>query len=81
MTLRPTSIGGVKTIWWYVAVAEGDAAKVEGTQMSNEDYESQFLDADVAVERLSLDTQREVVKRALKVIHDGLEAWGNRTAG
>jgi hypothetical protein len=69
----------VKTIWWYVAVAEGDAAKVEGTQMESEDYESTFLDADVALQRLSLDTQRSVVSRALEVIHNGPNAWANRT--
>ncbi|KAF9243823.1 hypothetical protein BU15DRAFT_42645 [Melanogaster broomeanus] len=60
---------GTKIIWWYLAIATEDAKK-QGTQTDSEDFQSEFIEAGRAVERLTFQDDREIAGRALKLVLD-----------
>lgn len=68
VTIRDLGNSGIKIIWWYMAKVEEGAEKVEGSQMEGEHYESVFLDAKLAVGRLTFTSDRDVVKQALEIV-------------
>ena len=68
VTIRDLGNSGIKIIWWYMAKVEEGAEKVEGSQMEGEHYESVFLDAELAVGRLTFTSDRDVVKQALEIV-------------
>ena len=68
VTIRDLGDSGIKIIWWYIAQVEEGAQKVEGSQMEGEHFESVFMDAELAVGRLTFSSDRDVVKQALKIV-------------
>lgn len=65
ITIRDLGKGDIKIIFWFIAKAEDGASKVHGTQMATENFESTFVDAHEAVERLTFESDRDIVRRAL----------------
>jgi hypothetical protein len=59
---------GVKMTWWYISIIKGDGKKVEGTQMESENFESEFIDADEAVSRLTFKGDQAVAAQALTIV-------------
>ncbi|KAG8968941.1 hypothetical protein FRC03_005486 [Tulasnella sp. 419] len=55
-----------KIVWWFIAEVVGEHQK--GTQMPTEDFESVFLNADEAIIKLTRETDRDAVKRAVGLV-------------
>jgi 8-oxo-dGTP pyrophosphatase MutT (NUDIX family) len=70
ITVRDLGEKGLKVIWWYITLAE-EGEKVQGTQTESETFDSTFVDAASAVERLSFQGDRDVVKQALDIVNAG----------
>ncbi|KAF8147860.1 NUDIX hydrolase domain-like protein [Crassisporium funariophilum] len=68
ITIRDLGHTGVKFIWWYIALVESGIQKVEGSQMEDESFESVFLNSEVAMERLTFQSDRDIVKKALEIV-------------
>lgn len=68
VTIRDLGNSGIKIIWWYIAKVEEAAQRVEGSQMEGETFESVFVDAKLAVGRLTFASDRDVVKQALEIV-------------
>ncbi|KAH0838565.1 NUDIX hydrolase domain-like protein [Lanmaoa asiatica] len=68
MTVR--SLGearGTKIIWWYLTRAI-DETQFKGTQTETEDFQSEFITAEKAVEQLTFQDDREVASKALELV-------------
>ncbi|EDR15318.1 uncharacterized protein LACBIDRAFT_243804 [Laccaria bicolor S238N-H82] len=59
---------GTKIIWWYITKVIDDGMQVEGTLLDYETFESVWVDAGSAAERLTLEKEREVVQQALEIV-------------
>jgi hypothetical protein len=71
---------GVKCVFWYIARLALDVSptafssgqvqtqKVEGTQMAGESYESVWVPMHDAVERLTFEVDRDVVRKAVEIV-------------
>lgn len=68
ITIRDLGKDDIKIIFWFIAKAEDGVDKVHGTQMATEDYESTFMDAQKAVEKLTFEGDRDIVRRALALV-------------
>lgn len=68
VTVRQVGETGIKMIWWFITRVIGE--KMEGTQMESEAFDSHFVNADEAVERLTFTTDRDIVLQALVVVKD-----------
>lgn len=68
VTIRDLSRGGIKLIFWYVAKVKDGVEKVYGTQMENESYESIFVDAMVAAEKLTFENDRDIIRQAIALV-------------
>ncbi|KAF2002830.1 NUDIX domain-containing protein [Amniculicola lignicola CBS 123094] len=59
---------GVKLIWWYLAALDEDA---ESNRLPGEaEFEPSFLPFSEAIERLTYQSDREVVGRAVELVKD-----------
>lgn len=67
ITIRDRGAQGVKVISWYITFAKGEE-KAMGTQTESETFESSFVEANAAIERLTFQNDREVVEQALKIV-------------
>ncbi|KAL4801800.1 hypothetical protein BDV18DRAFT_164610 [Aspergillus unguis] len=66
LSVRPLS-GGVKIIWWYIAAL--DERVDSGVQSAGEEqFSSEFVPFDEALERLSYQGDREVLERAMELV-------------
>lgn len=68
VTIRDLGDSEIKMIWWYISKVEESAQKVEGSQMEDEHFESVFVDAKLAVEHLTFEDDRNVVRQALEIV-------------
>jgi len=68
ITIRDLGKDDIKIIFWFIAKAEDGVEKVHGTQMESEDFESTFMDAQEAVEKLTFECDRDIVRRALSLV-------------
>ncbi|KAJ7127099.1 NUDIX hydrolase domain-like protein [Mycena epipterygia] len=68
--VRDQGVRGIKMVWWYIARATG-ADKVLGTQTEWEAFDSKWVPADEAAERLTFQTDRDTVRQALQIVRDG----------
>jgi 8-oxo-dGTP pyrophosphatase MutT (NUDIX family) len=68
ITIRNLSKGDIKIIFWFIAQAEVGVDKVHGTQMATEAFDSIFVDAQEAAGRLTFESDREIVRRALALV-------------
>ncbi|KAJ5333745.1 NUDIX domain [Penicillium brevicompactum] len=65
VTTRQLGGSGVKIIWWYIAVLEGFV----GEPGSHEkEFSSRFFPLDEAVEMLSFENDRSVLRKAISII-------------
>jgi 8-oxo-dGTP pyrophosphatase MutT (NUDIX family) len=61
----------VKTIFWFITIADSDTKeKATGTQAEWEAFDSVFVPADEAEERLTFAHDREIVKKALQIARE-----------
>jgi len=64
VTLRQIGEKEMKFIWWYIA-----AVDVEKTVVPPEEkYDVVFLPFDDALERLTFETDREIVRKAIQIV-------------
>lgn len=64
--MRPGLDSNQKIIFWFVAIAEGSYE--EGTQMENEDFCVAFYTFEDALRKLTFETDRELVKKAVEIV-------------
>ncbi|KAG5635106.1 hypothetical protein H0H81_012435 [Sphagnurus paluster] len=67
ITMRDLGAKGTKIIWWYITLATGEQ-RVEGTQAEYEAFEPCFLEPQVAIEQLTFQKDREIVKKAWEIV-------------
>ncbi|KAF8206561.1 NUDIX hydrolase domain-like protein [Mycena galopus ATCC 62051] len=61
---------GIKIVWWYVARTTGEP-RVLGTQTAWEAFDPEWVDVDGAAGRLTFQSDRETVARAVELVRDG----------
>jgi 8-oxo-dGTP pyrophosphatase MutT (NUDIX family) len=67
MTIRQVAERNYKLIWWFVSEVVGE--KQEGTQTPSEKYfSSVWFDAEKALEKLTFDVDRDVVRQAITLV-------------
>jgi len=66
---------GTKMIWWYVTRAI-DTTRSEGTQTETEDFHSEFIAAEKAIEQLTFQDDRDIATKALSLVIDTEKARG-----
>jgi 8-oxo-dGTP pyrophosphatase MutT (NUDIX family) len=71
-TIKELANGGVKIIWWYVAVLNNEDERRGPGEM---EVEAEFFACREAVENLHFETDREVLRNAIQIIEStvGLE--------
>jgi 8-oxo-dGTP pyrophosphatase MutT (NUDIX family) len=57
----------IKTIWWYVAVLDGDARDYRG-RGEVELFQAEFFPYEEAVEKLHFEDDRNVLRRAIRLV-------------
>lgn len=62
-----------KFTFWFVARADvgaqdGEPVKHDGTQTDSENFDSVFLEPDAAVKRLTFESDRDVVRKAIELV-------------
>ena len=62
LSVRQMGMRNVKLIWWYIAVVDGDRGEVE------EQFEAEFVDYEVAMEKLTFQSDRDIVKMAVNIV-------------
>ena len=60
---------GTKIIWWYLTRAV-DETQSKGTQTETEDFHPEFITANMAVEQLTFQDDREIASKALRLVLD-----------
>lgn len=71
VTVRQLGDKGSKLIFWYICkVLDPGAEKIEGTQMESENFESHFLDAEEAIQRLTFEADREIGRAAYAIVKE-----------
>lgn len=78
MTIMDRGEEGGKLIMWYVTRLKDGAAKVDGTQMASENYESQFIEARRAISLLTLPQHRDLAQQALDLVLSSEAALGRK---
>jgi len=68
ITIRDLGKGATKIIFWFIAKAEDGVQKVDGTQMATENFDSMFVDAQEAAGRLTFESDRDIVRRAVALV-------------
>jgi len=68
VTIRNLSTGHIKIIFWYIAKVKDGVEKVYGTQMATENFESIFVDAQEAAGKLTFESDRGIVRKALALV-------------
>lgn len=66
--VRQLSETEVKLVWWYVAVADEGKAMGARTEFDTTRFEVLWLDYDAALEKLSFEHDRELVKKACQLL-------------
>jgi 8-oxo-dGTP pyrophosphatase MutT (NUDIX family) len=56
----------VKVVWYYVAQQSGE--KQLGTQMSTENYRSEFFEVEKACELVAFDGDKDIIRRAAEIV-------------
>lgn len=69
---RTTREGILKIIFWYVAAGDSAAAREEGTQQENEDFDTVWADFDSVASTLSFDEDRRTVEAAIAAVRRGV---------
>ena len=60
--------GDVKLVWWFVAAVEEEEAANGATKSGEERFEVQFCGYEEAVEELTFQLDRDMVRRAAKIV-------------
>ncbi|KAK2063422.1 NUDIX domain-containing protein [Colletotrichum caudatum] len=69
LTTRSLNGGaGVKLIWWYVAAVKGDNGTKQETEGGETQFEARFFSCDEAIEKLTFESDREVLRRAIGLV-------------
>jgi 8-oxo-dGTP pyrophosphatase MutT (NUDIX family) len=58
----------MKLIWWYIAALDGDWAEHRGT--GEADFDPQFFSVEEALEKLTYQTDREVLRKAVNLVEN-----------
>lgn len=60
---------GTKIIWWYLTrVIDEDETQSEGTQTETEDFRSEFITTEKAIDQLTFQDDREIASKALGLV-------------
>ncbi|KIL69849.1 hypothetical protein M378DRAFT_708474 [Amanita muscaria Koide BX008] len=78
VSVRPISRSatkGVKFISWYITKLKEDSQeKIAGTQTPWENYESVFMNVDIAVEHLDFRDDADIARKAVELVREAIEA-------
>ncbi len=74
VTIRDLGKSDIKLIFWYITKVGDGVEKVYGTQMETESYESIFVDAKVAAEKLTFESDRDIVRQAVALVTQNVKS-------
>ncbi|KAF9463210.1 NUDIX hydrolase domain-like protein [Collybia nuda] len=69
ITIRDLKEDGIKVISWFITLVNEEEGKAHGTQTESETFDSVFVEAGDAVERLTFQGDREVAQQALDIVN------------
>ncbi|KXN86929.1 hypothetical protein AN958_09524 [Leucoagaricus sp. SymC.cos] len=80
-TLKMQKDGSAKLIFWYLMrVVSNSAPRLDGTQMPNEDFEPEFVDAREAIGKITKPDYKTVAKLAVDLIENSMTMSENQPA-
>ncbi|KAF2651932.1 hypothetical protein K491DRAFT_696076 [Lophiostoma macrostomum CBS 122681] len=72
VTFRELDNGArMKLIWWFIAALDSESARSRGA--GEADFRPQFFSVEKALERLTYQTDREVLEKAVEWVEDTLQ--------
>ena len=70
LTTRDLANHNVKLIWWFIAAVDESAAIQPGFEApDDEHFEPRFFDYDTAIEVLTFDVDKAIVRRAVEIVN------------
>jgi hypothetical protein len=60
---------GVKIIWWFIALVD-DVNERKGP--GEDTFRVEFFECEEAVQKLTFETDREVLRKAIQIVHETL---------
>jgi 8-oxo-dGTP pyrophosphatase MutT (NUDIX family) len=80
VTLKMQKDGCAKLIFWYLMRVVSNSTRVDGTQMPNEDFEVEFVDAREAIEKMTKPDYKSALKLAVELVENGMTMTNHRPA-
>ena len=68
LTIRRLGEHNLKLIWWYIAVVNDSFYGVHGIRSEEEKFQVQFFSYDEAVEVLTYDLDKSIVRKAVNLV-------------
>jgi hypothetical protein len=65
-TVRELNNFNVKVIWWYIAVVDEESRNDQ--KQEEAPFKAQFLTCEAALEKLTFQTDREVLRNAIRLL-------------
>ncbi|KAJ2903743.1 hypothetical protein MKZ38_009395 [Zalerion maritima] len=70
LTTREVEAKKAKLIWWYIAEVDKDALGKSGGIHGESDFVAAFLSCDDALQKLTFEDDRSILKRAINLVAD-----------
>ncbi len=74
LQIRNLAPGEVKLIWWYIAAVAEEQQPVEQSPEDKGRFMVEFYGYDMALERLTFASDREIIERAVRLVTEALSA-------
>lgn len=78
VTVRQMGEKNIKLIWWFATFVPKGEKKRTGTQMENEEFDSLFMPAEEAIEKLSFKGDQEIAFKAYQYARESKIATAAR---
>ena len=74
LQLRNLPQGGIKLMWWYIAIVDEEQQPIEQSEEDKRDFRVEFYGYNMALDKLTFALDREITKRAVEIIAETLSA-------
>ena len=70
LTIREVGARKAKLIWWYIAEVDKEALAEKGCVHGEADFAAVFLSCDEALQKLTFEDDRSILRRAVSLVGD-----------